>query len=224
MTNEGTRPAGTTGPASQPTHGQGGVVDELRGATNDVSRDAQAAGQTLRQEASGLAGTIKQGLSEQAARQKNGIADRLNAVAERANRTAGDLRQDEPWLSNLLGRGADELAGMAEELRRQDIGDLMGSVELFARRQPALFMGATVALGFALTRVVGAGAVSTDRDQDRYRRDLPTRYGSEAYNRAGTSGSEPRRDLGQVTRPPQVAQSTQVAQPTPASSVSGSNI
>ena len=38
----------------------------------------------------------------------------------------------------------------------------MGSVEVFARRQPALFVGAAVALGFALTRVVGAG----DRDAD----------------------------------------------------------
>jgi hypothetical protein len=224
MIAEGATPTNAAHPDEPTARKPVALTEELKAASQDVVRDAQAAGQTLRQEASGLAGTIKQGLSEQAARQKNGIADRLNAVAERANRTAGDLRQDEPWLGNLLGRGADELAGMAEELRRQDIGDLMGSVELFARRQPALFMGATVALGFALTRVVGAGAVPTDRDQDRYRRDLPTRYGSDAYNRAGTSGSEPRRDLGQVTRPPQVAQSTQVAQPTPASSVSGSNI
>jgi hypothetical protein len=37
---------------------------------------------------------------------------------------------------------------------------ILGSVEVFARRQPALFMGATVALGFALTRFVGAGPVA----------------------------------------------------------------
>ena len=189
-----------------------------------MARDAQAAGQTLKQEASGLAGTIKQGLSEQAVRQKNGIADRLNAVAERANRTAGDLRQDEPWLGNLLGRGADELAGMAEELRRQDIGDLLGSVELFARRQPALFMGASVALGFALTRVVGAGAVSSDRDEDRYRRNLPTQYSNDPYLRPPAGGSEPRRDLGQMNRPGHATSPTQAEQPMPASSVTGSNI
>jgi len=217
MTDEGTRPAGTTGAAGQPTHGQGGVADEIRGASKDVTREAQAAGQTLRQEASGLAGTIKQGLSDQAARQKNGIADRLSTIAERANRTAGDLRQDEPWLGNLLGRGADELAGMADELRRQDIGDLMGSVELFARRQPALFMGASVALGFALTRVVGAGAVSSDRDEDRYRRNPTTQYNDDLYARTATSESEPRRDTNQVTQPTQVTQSTPAA-------VSGSNI
>jgi len=224
MTNEGTGPAGTTGAAGQPTHGQGGVVDEIRGASKDVARDAQAAGQTLKQEASGLAGTIKQGLSEQAARQKNGIAERLNAIAERANRTAGDLREDEPWLGNLLGRGADELAGMAEDLRRQDIGDLMGSVGLFARRQPALFMGASVALGFALTRVVGAGSVPNDRDEDRYRRNLPTQYGNDVYSRTAPSVSEPRRDTSQATHPTHVTQPGQAAKQTPAGAVSGSNI
>ena len=34
---------------------------------------------------------------------------------------------------------------------------ILGSVEVFARRQPALFVGAAVALGFALTRVVRSG-------------------------------------------------------------------
>ena len=68
-----------------------------------------------------------------------------------------DLRREEPWLGDLLGRGAAELEGLAAELRRNEVGDLMGSVETFARRQPALFMGATVALGYALTRFVGIG-------------------------------------------------------------------
>ena len=64
-----------------------------------------------------------------------------------------------------MGRGADELGGIADEIRRNDVAGLLGSVEVFARRQPALFMGAAVALGFALTRFVGAApeAGSDDR-------------------------------------------------------------
>ncbi|MGD9510892.1 MAG: hypothetical protein AB7I59_16085 [Geminicoccaceae bacterium] len=231
MTDDGTGPAGTPNAAGEPEQGQAGVADELRGASHDVSREAQAAGHALRQQASGLAGTIRQGMSEQAARQKNGIADRLGAVAERAQRTAGDLRQDEPWLGNLLERGADELAGMAEELRRQDVADLMGSVEVFARRQPALFMGASVALGFALTRVVGAGSSGGDYREERYRRDLPTRYDEDLYSHRPAGEFESRRGTSPVTQPTQsatqpgqtVTQPGQTARPSPATT-SGSNI
>lgn len=135
------------------------VADELREAADE----AKATGDAVRGEASGLASTIRQGVSSQVEQQKNGIADRLSTVAERAQRSAADLRRDEPWLGELLGRGASELEGLASELRSNEIGDLMGSVEAFARRQPALFMGATVALGYALTRFVGASAADADR-------------------------------------------------------------
>ena len=88
-------------------------------------------------------------------------------MAKRAHATAGDLRDQEAWLGNLLGRGADELAGIAEEIRRNDVPGLLGSVEVFARRQPALFMGATVALGFALSRFVAGGTKPSDSYGDQ---------------------------------------------------------
>ena len=137
-----------------------GMIGQVKGVAQDVAEQARAAGSSLLDEASSLGGTIKQGLSDQVEHQKNGIADRLSAVAERAQTSAGDLRDQEAWLGNLLGRGADELASIAEEIRRNDVAGLWGSVEVFARRQPALFMGATVALGFALTRFVGGPAAS----------------------------------------------------------------
>ena len=153
-------------PKGQPADQAGAATDEIKGAAGDVAREARAAGESVRQEVSGLGGTIKQGLSDQVERQKNGIADRLSAVAERAQKSASDLRDQEAWLGNLLGRGADELAGIAEEIRRNDVPGLLGSVEVFARRQPALFMGATVALGFALTRFVGGGPTAADSSRE----------------------------------------------------------
>ena len=68
------------------------VAEQAKGAVSDVAREARATGSSLRKEASGLGNTIKQGLSDQVERQKNGIADRLSVVAERVQRTAGDLR------------------------------------------------------------------------------------------------------------------------------------
>lgn len=147
-----------------------GVADEFKGAARDISQEARAAGTSLRDDAVGLGSTLKQGLNDQVERQKNGIADRLSSVAERAQATAADLRENEAWLGNLLGRGAGELQSVADEIRRNDVAGILGSVEVFARRQPALFMGATVALGFALTRFVTAGPTNADSFADTTRR------------------------------------------------------
>ena len=131
-----------------------GVGQEAAGAARDVADEARAAGSTLRGEVAGLGDSLKQGLSRQVERQKDGIADRIANIADRAERSADELRDQEAWLASLLGRGARELHGVAEEIRDNDMGDLLDSVEVFARRQPALFTGAAVALGFALSRVV----------------------------------------------------------------------
>ena len=152
-----------TGVVSGAASGQTrGVADEMKGAAADVAQAARTAGESVRDEAIGLGNTLKQGLTDQVEQQKNGIADRLSAVATRAEEAAADLRRNEAWLGNLLGRGAAELESVAEEMRRNDVAGIMGSVEVFARRQPALFMGASVALGFALTRFVSAGPTSGD--------------------------------------------------------------
>lgn len=158
----------------------GGVAEQAEGAARDVAEEARAAGASLRREVGGLGSTIKQGLSDQVERRKNGIADRLSTVAERVQATAGDLREHEVWLGSLLGRGASELQGIAEEIRRNDVPGILGSVEVFARRQPALFMGATVALGFALTRFVGAGPVERDDRSEAWRDDYRDAFGDAA--------------------------------------------
>ena len=138
----------------------GGLAHEVTGAAHDVAAEASAAGSALRSNVAGLGSAIKQGLTDQVEGQKNAIADRLSAVAIRAQATAADLQRDEAWLGNLLDRGAGELRGVADEIRRNDVMGLLGSCEVFARRQPALFMGASVALGFALTRFVASGPTS----------------------------------------------------------------
>ena len=79
-------------------------------------------------------------------------------MAECVLQAAGDLHGDEAWLSSWLERGAYELSGFADELKRNDVAGLAETVQVFARRQPAVFMGAGVALGFAIARVLRSGS------------------------------------------------------------------
>ena len=69
-----------------------------------------------------------------------------------------------------MAGGVDGARGVAKDMERSDVAGILGSAEVFARRQPALFVGAAVALGFALTRVARSG--QDPRDEADYRQPM----------------------------------------------------
>jgi hypothetical protein len=173
------------------------VVEEARSAVRDVSSEARATGRALKDEAKGIVGTVREGIAAQAEAQKDEFASRIGAIAERVHATAGDLRERESWLATIVDRGAQELDEVAEAIRRRDVTNLWGAVETFARRQPAVFMGAMVAAGFAVTRLARASVErqyggTHDGGYGRGTVDTGRRYGQGSPSGAGstsTSGS-----------------------------------
>jgi len=176
-----------------------GLTEEARGAASDVAGEAREAGSAIRDQAAGLAGTVKDQLARQAQAQKDNLAGRIGAVAQQVHSAADELRERESWLAELLDRGARELDHFADDFKNRDLASVAGSVENFARRQPALFMGAAVAVGFALTRLARSGLEGSssgygagDQGQSRARGD--TGYGSTS----GDPGSTGRYGAGYV--------------------------
>jgi hypothetical protein len=88
--------------------------------------------------------------------QKERAADSAQNAADQARQAAHNLRGDEAWMAGLIEQGADKLTDLAQVLRKNDLATLLTRTEDFARRQPVLFTGAAMALGFALTRAVSA--------------------------------------------------------------------
>ncbi len=79
-------------------------------------------------------------------------------------------------MAGLVEQGADQLANFAQTLRNSDARTMLAQVEDFARRQPVLFTGAAVALGFALTRAAGMTATATARPAGTRQEGLPHEY------------------------------------------------
>ncbi len=124
----------------------------------DVAQEAQARGGALVEEVGNRA-------SSAARAQKEGLAGRLDDMAQAVHRSGEQLEGHQDWIAGLVERGADELSALANTLRTNDLRSLMSNLENLARRQPALFVGASLAAGFALARVgrvVAAGASSAD--------------------------------------------------------------
>jgi hypothetical protein len=141
-----------------PQSAGGGSVDQKVEATLDAAAQA----------ASPLADQAKQKLTGALAGQKDAAADLVQHLAETVHRSGEQFQGQQDWIASAIGRGASELETLATTLRNKDLGDLAGQVQSFARRQPALFMGAALAAGFAVARLgkVTAGSLS--------REDLPT--------------------------------------------------
>lgn len=98
---------------------------------------------------------------------KDGIADRIDALADTVHRSGEQFSGQQDWIASAIERGATELGSLATSLRQNDLSSLVGQVRTIARRQPALFIGACLAGGFALARVGKLVVADASRD------DLP---------------------------------------------------
>ena len=116
------------------------------GQAMDVAHDAQ-----LR--AGSMASEIGEKASLVAEAQKSGLADKLEDVAKAAHRSGEQLEGHQDFVAHLVERGAAELNTLATTLRSNDLQSLLVELGSLAKRQPALFVGASMAAGFALTRV-----------------------------------------------------------------------
>ncbi len=122
------------------------------GQAKDVAHDAMG-------RANSVASAIGNKASSAAEAQKNQLADKLDDVAKAVHRSGEALEGQQDWAAHMIERGAAELRTLATTLRSNDLQGLLGDLSSLARRQPALFVGASMAAGFALTRV-GRLAVS----------------------------------------------------------------
>ncbi|MDN4633925.1 hypothetical protein QCD71_20610 [Sphingomonas sp. PsM26] len=132
-------------------------VDQVKGAADGVAKGA-----------SSLAGQAKLKLTDTLDGQKGTAADLIEQLAVSVQRSGEQFEGRQDWIASAVGRGAVELNTLAGSLRDKDLGELMSEAQTFARRQPALFIGVALVVGFTVARF---GKVVAS---DLSRNDLPT--------------------------------------------------
>lgn len=81
------------------------------------------------------------------------LAGQVQSAASALHRAAGDVEQENSWIGMALHKTAEGLEGATRSLQEGDVRTLVTEINGFARRQPALFLGGALALGFILARV-----------------------------------------------------------------------
>jgi hypothetical protein len=132
-----------------------------------VSEDGK---KTVVDDAKQIASHATERVQEQASQkldsQKRRAVDTIGDVAA-AVRTAGEGLDDGP-LPDLAERAADSIENVASYIQSRTVGDILGEVERFARREPAIFLGASFAVGLLGGRFLKSSARNgRDRRQER---------------------------------------------------------
>lgn len=168
QTQAGSAAGGAGASPARPIEGASGTAGESArragteavAATREVVDDAKTRGASL-------TGEVKERVASTAEEGKENVAERLDDVAKAARHSASELEGQQDWIAHLVERGADELGNLAATLRTNDLQGLLGKLEDLARRQPAVFVGAAMAAGFATGRLGKAVASGASRE------DLP---------------------------------------------------
>ena len=129
------------------------AASQARQAGSEAVGHAKDIAYEAKDRATSLAGDVKDGAVSAAEAQKGRLADQVDSLAQSIHRSGEQLEGEQDWIAKLVERGADELGSLANTLRTNDLQSLVGSLDGLARRQPALFLGASVVAGFALARV-----------------------------------------------------------------------
>jgi hypothetical protein len=148
------------------------------GVANEAKRSASSLAERAREEATNLLDTRK----DKAVEGIETVADAIRGTSERL--------KDLGPLGDLAERAADRVERIASFFEGKQLADLGRDVSRFARREPALFVGATFALGLLAGRFLKssprtggseAGSQVTDTreggDYERY----DAAYGSSYY-------------------------------------------
>jgi len=139
------------------------LVQEAREVASDLKRQAskvaehateqvKAKASELTESAKGLASDATEKVRTAVENQKNAGADFVSGVAGAVRRAAAEFDDQIPQAGQYIRRAAEQIDGASEALRRRDLGQLVGEVQNFARRQPTAFLGAAVLAGFAAVR------------------------------------------------------------------------
>jgi hypothetical protein len=145
------------------------VGSQMAGHATELLKEAQTRGASV-------VGEVKDQAVSATHTAKDGIADQLDDVAKAIHSSGEQLEGHQDWIAHIVERGSKELGGLASTLRTNDLHGLLGKLDDLARRQPAVFVGAAMAAGFAavrLGRVAVAGATQADLPHMPERTDEP---------------------------------------------------
>jgi hypothetical protein len=102
---------------------------------------------------SSLIGRVRDGANSQLTAQKGRVTDGLSSLAQAVRQSTNSLRENQQAaVAEYVDRAAGHIERLSARLRDRDVNELVHDAQQFARRQPAIFVGAAFAAGMLAAR------------------------------------------------------------------------
>lgn len=123
-----------------------GAAGDVTGGIDEPRTGAEGA-------SSGIAGKVKERATAQLTTQKDRATDGLGSVVSAVRQTGQHLRdQQNETVAQYVEKAAEQLERFSNNLREKDVNELLQDAQRLARRQPALFIGGSFAVGLLAAR------------------------------------------------------------------------
>ncbi len=119
---------------------------------------AQTAADAVRQQAAQLAQDVGHELNKTGEAQRARGVDAIRRLARAIDSAAAELESQSPTVARTVHEAARRVDGLSDNLSNRNVNELIDSAAQLARSQPALFVGGSIAAGFALARFLKSSA------------------------------------------------------------------
>jgi len=134
------------------------VKSKASDLTEGVTRAAKDNASQLGDAAMDMANSAKDKVEAAVSERKSLGADYIGSIAQATERAAQEFEAELPQAARYIRQASEQIQGVADTIRERDMRELVGEVQDFARRQPTLFFGGAVVLGFAALRFLKSTA------------------------------------------------------------------
>ena len=128
------------------------MTGEQASLGDGLRETARTATSAIREQAAQFAQEIGHELVETGESQKARGVEAIRRFAKAIDSAASELHNQSPTLASSVHEAARRVEGLSDNLSNRKVGELMDAAAQLARTQPALFLGGSVAAGFALAR------------------------------------------------------------------------
>ncbi|MFD2739477.1 hypothetical protein ACFSUD_07860 [Sulfitobacter aestuarii] len=135
--------------------------DDLKSRARE---SVSAASERIRSGVGDLAESVSSSAAEYAEEARDSAAQEVRSTAAALRKAADELRRGTPQ-ERGISLIADNLADVADRMRDKELDEMVGDLTHFARREPLLFLGGGVLLGFVAARFAKASQSPQDASQ-----------------------------------------------------------
>jgi ElaB/YqjD/DUF883 family membrane-anchored ribosome-binding protein len=123
---------------------------------------SKTGGDDIRHKAESTAANVAEQAQQTAeiklASQKDQAADTLHTLAEAIRDGGQRMGQEQPQIASLAGQAATKVDEASRYVREHEVRDFISEAEDFARREPLIFLGGALAVGFLAARFLKASS------------------------------------------------------------------